>query len=93
MEILKLLPGEIGSDESDCIQVQQLPNGEFALSGSVLLACGDGEAVESVSLIGGNLYRTYEDAEAAGLAWANEHCVSTLVISRSDGAATLPSIA
>ena len=92
MEIVRLPAGEIGADESDCIQIQQLPGGEFALSGSVLLTCGDGEAAESVSLLGGDPYPTYEDAEAAGLAWADEHCVGTLIISRSDGVGPLPSI-
>lgn len=93
MDIVKLPTGERASDESDCIRIQELVAGTFALTGSVLLACGDGEAAESVSLIGGELYRSYEEAESAGLAWASEHCVTTLYVSRSDGTKPLPDVA
>jgi hypothetical protein len=92
MNIVKLPAGELANEESDCIQIQKLPSGEFSLTGTVLLACGDVEAIESVSLVGGKPYRTYEAAEAAGLAWASEHCVETLFVCRSDGAKPMPDV-
>lgn len=89
MDVQKLPPGKRASDEVDCIRIQQLPDGRFGLTGSVLLQCGDVEPAESVSLIGGEPYRTYEDAETAGIAWASDHCSDTLYVSRSDGKAPL----
>lgn len=90
MEIIKLPVGQPASDEADCIRIQELSDGRFRLEGSALLACGDGEEAVSVSLIGGESYPTYEGAEAAGLAWAGEHCVAVVYVSRSDGVKPLP---
>lgn len=92
MEIVQLPLGEVASDESDCIRIQELPDGRFRLQGSVLLQCGDGDASESVALIGGDLYDSYEDAEGAGLAWADTHCVEVLHVARSDGTKPLPDV-
>lgn len=85
MDIIKLPLGEKASDESDCIRIQECSDGSFNLIGSVLLSCGDAEVAESVSLIGGDPYGSYEAAEAAGLAWAGEHCADVLYVCRSDG--------
>jgi hypothetical protein len=90
MEIVKLPPGQQASDESDCIRIQELENGGFSLNGSVLLRCGDAEVAESVSLIGGDPYASYEAAEAAGFAWASEHCAEILYVCRSQGTVPLP---
>lgn len=90
MEIINLPAGEQASDESDCVRIQELADGGFSLEGSVLLRCGDAEIAESVSLIGGE---AYDAAEAAGLAWANEHCAEILYVCRSDGIKPLPNIA
>jgi hypothetical protein len=93
MEIIKLPAGEHASDESDCIRIQELPGGTFELNGSVLFRCGDAEVAESVSLIGGDPYESYDAAEAAGVAWAGEHCAETLYVCRSDGTKPLPDVA
>jgi hypothetical protein len=71
-------------------QIQQLRGGRFALEGSSLLSCGDGEAAESVSLIGGDTHDSYDQAEAAGIAWAGEHCPQLLHVSRSVATTPLP---
>lgn len=92
MEIIKLPAGEQASDESDCIRIQELAAGSFSLTGSVLLRCGDAEVAESVSLIGGEPYDSYDAAEAAGLAWAGEHCADVLYVCRSDGTEALPEL-
>ena len=92
MEIVKLPPGVRASEETDCIRIQEVSGG-FSLGGSVLFRCGDVDAAESVSLIGGDLYPSYEDAESAGLAWASEHCVEVLYVSRSNGTEPLPDVA
>ena len=85
MKIQKLPPGRRADDQADCIQIQELADGRFSLTGSVLLQCGDVDPAESVSLIGGEPYRRYEEAEAAGIAWASEHCADLLYVSRSVG--------
>ncbi len=71
----------------------KLPDGTFNLHGSVLFRCGDAEVAESVSLIGGEPYKTYGAAEAAGVAWAGEHCADVLYVCRSDGTKPLPDLA
>jgi hypothetical protein len=90
MDITHLPIGEVAEPEEDCIRIQQLQDGTFMLSGSVLLNCGDVETAESVGLITSEPYGSYEAAEAAGLAWANDHCVGLLHVCRSDGTEPLP---
>ena len=85
MEILKLPPGQPAPSDGDCIRIQQLADDKFELSGSVLLSCGDGDAADSVSLVGGEPYPSYDDAEAAGLAWAADQCVERVYVARSAG--------
>jgi hypothetical protein len=92
MDITKLPAGEPAPSDSDCIRIQELDDGRYRLNGSVLFRCGDTDAAESVSLVGGESYATYDDAEAAGLAWANEHCAEKLYVSRSAGKAPLPDV-
>lgn len=92
MDIRKLPAGVPAPSDSDCIRIQELEDGRFALNGSVLFRCGDTDAAESVSLVGGEPYSTYDDAEAAGLAWAHDHCAEALFVSRSAGTAPLPDV-
>jgi hypothetical protein len=90
MDIVKLPSGMRASPDTDCISVQELPDGQYQLNGSVLVSCGDSETAESVALIGGEPYDSYDAAEEAGLAWASEHCVERVYVSRSDGTTPLP---
>jgi hypothetical protein len=80
MEIIKLPPGEAASDDTDCIKINQTPSGTYSLVASALMRCGDSDNLESVALVGSDPYPTYDDAEAAGLAWAESHCVATLYV-------------
>ena len=92
MDIIKLPNGMRASIDSDCISIQELAEGGFLLNGSLLLRCDGEDIAESVALIGGDPYPSYEDAEAAGLAWASGHCVDTLYVSRSAGTKPLPEL-
>ncbi len=92
MEIINLPAGEYAED-CDCIRIQEEPVGAFSLTGSVLFRCGDAEVAESVSLVGGDPYDNYDAAEAAGLAWAGEHCAEVVYVCRSDGTKPLPDVA
>ena len=85
MEIIKLAPGEMAPDETDCIKINETPDGAFTLVASALMACGDGDDSESVALVSSDPYPTYEAAEDAGLAWAQEHCVAKLYIETDGG--------
>lgn len=80
MEIVRLAKGEIAPPDTDCIKINELPAGGFSLVASALMACGDGEEEESVAMVGSDPYATYEEAEGAGLAWAEAHCVDTIHI-------------
>jgi hypothetical protein len=80
LEIIKLPAGELAPDESDCVRIIRLPTGDYELNCNALQSCGDGDETESVSLIGGEHYASYDLAEAAGLAWANEHCAQRLYV-------------
>ncbi len=93
MEIVKLPAGERASPASDCISIQEMPDGQFILNGSVLVRCEGEDPAESVAIIGGEPYESYDAAEAAGLAWANDHCADTVYVARSQGTLPLPEIA
>ncbi len=80
MEIIKLPPGEMASEDTDCIKINETADGQFSLVASALMECGDGENVESVALVASDPYPSYEAAEAAGLAWAEAHCVATIYV-------------
>lgn len=81
MEIIKLPPGERAPKESDCISIERLADGRHTLNGSALQLCGDGQEAESVAMIGGEPYDSYDEAEAAGLAWISEYCVKEVFVS------------
>ncbi len=80
MEIIKLEPGVMASEDTDCIKINTTPDGRFSLVASALMDCGDGDNVESVALVASEPYPSYEAAEAAGLAWAEAHCVATIYV-------------
>ena len=80
MEILKLAPGVMASEDTDCIKINETPDGKFTLVASALMDCGDGENAESVALVSSDPYASYDEAEAAGLAWAEAHCVAKIYI-------------
>ena len=80
MEIIKLPPGEMAAEDTDCIKINETPDGRFSLVASALMDCGDGDNLESVALVSSESYSSYDDAEAAGLAWAESHCVATVYV-------------
>ena len=80
MEIIRMPSGEVAPGDVDCISIVALPDGRFDLSGAALVACGDGDEVQSVALIGLPPFETREAAEDAGLAWAAEQCVDRIYV-------------
>lgn len=84
MEIIRLPAGELAPDEADCVRIIRAAEGGFELNCNALQSCGDGDETESVSLIGGDRYPSFANAEAAGLAWANEHCAEQVYLCTLD---------
>lgn len=80
MRIVRLPDGVAPDAEVNCITVQRRDDGAFDLTGTVLMACEDGEEADSVSLVGGAPFATFAEAEAAGLAWAEELCADEVVV-------------
>lgn len=81
MHIIRLPAGEAAPPEADCIAIERRADGRFMLNATALMACGDTDEAESVSMIGSAPYDHYADAEAAGLAWAAEHCAGEVYVS------------
>ena len=81
MEIVKLPVGEQAPEDSDCIGLRHLPDGKVRLEASALVCRGDSELAESIALVDGDAYDSMEEAEDAGMAWANEHGVERLYVS------------
>lgn len=81
MDIVKLPVGEEAPKDSDCISIAQLDDGRYRLEGSALINCGDGDEAESIAMVDGGTYDSIDDAEAAGMAWAELQCVEQLYVS------------
>lgn len=82
MEIIKLPPGQMADEDTDCIKIDRTADGRYSLVTSALVDCDEDEAdVEnSEAVVGSASYASYEEAEAAGLAWANALCVARLYV-------------
>lgn len=81
MEIIRLQPDTEAPSESDCIKITALADGRYGLVSSALFK-GDSDGDESVAVIGGDAYASFEAAEAAGVTWADEQGVETLYVER-----------
>ncbi|HEY0149774.1 MAG TPA: hypothetical protein VGB70_12335 [Allosphingosinicella sp.] len=79
MEITKLPLGVVAPSDTDCVRIEQEPDGTFKMTASALCAGGDDQ--ESVSIVDGPPYGSVEQAEEAGLAWADDVGAEHLYIS------------
>jgi len=79
VNVVKLQAGERAPLDSDCATIE-VRGDLFFLTASALLSCGDAESAESVSLVGGDPYDSYDEAEAAALAWASSHGVQQFFV-------------
>lgn len=80
MEVIRLPNGQDAPKDADCVCIERGEDGRFYINATALLDCGDTEEAESVSMIGSAPYDSYDEAEAAGLAWADAHCAGTVHI-------------
>ena len=87
MEIVRLPLGERAPVDTDCIRIEEQPGATYKLSASAL--CIGADDGESVSIVGGPVFGTSEQAEAAGVAWAEHVGVERLFV--STGTMTRPS--
>ena len=75
MDIVRLPIGEAAPIDSDCISIDEQPDGRFTMTGSML----SGE--ESVAIVTPILCTTREAAEEQGLSWAADCDVPRLYVS------------
>jgi hypothetical protein len=87
MEIVKLPLGKQASVDADCIRIEQLPAGSFQLTASAM--CTGFDEGESVSIVEGLVFETFEQAEATGVAWAANVGVERLFVSTGSQAQPL----
>lgn len=92
MEIVYLPAGKAAGEDSDCIMIQETPEGSYTLAGSVLSRDPDADESTSVAMASSDIYPTFEDAEAAGLAWADLQRSELVHVVRSRGDEPLPDI-
>lgn len=75
MEIVRLPVGEGAPRDSDCISIEEQPDGSFGLTGSLLSDEG------SVAIVSPIICPTREAAEEQGLSWAAGCDVPRLYVS------------
>ena len=64
MKIVRYDIGDQAGHDVDCVKIERRPDGRANLTGTVL------SGKDSVSMVGSAIYQNADDAEAAGLAWA-----------------------
>lgn len=79
MQILRLPTGENAPVDADCLRIEEQPSGEYRLTASAM--CSGADDGESVSIVGGPLFTSPTNAEAAGVAWATDVGVERLFVS------------
>ena len=70
MEITRLPVGDPAPTDADCIRIEELAGGNYKLTASAL--CNGEGVAESVSIVAGPIFATVQQAEEAGLAWAED---------------------
>lgn len=84
MQIVKMPPGEMADEDTDCIKIGRTSDGRYSLVTSALVINDDqAGAGDSEAVVGSETYPTYEAAEAAGLAWAAGLGVSKIHVETS----------
>ncbi|VWX55158.1 hypothetical protein [Novosphingobium sp. 9U] len=78
MEIIRLPIGKQAPVDVDCIRIEEQPGGNYKLTASAL--CSQDNDDESVSVIDTQLFATAQEAEATGVAWAEDIGVSRLFV-------------
>ena len=84
MEIVKLPPGTMADEDTDCIKIDRAPDGRYSLVTSALVISDDeADDGDSAAVVGSATYESYDAAEAAGLAWAAGLGVGKLYVETS----------
>jgi len=79
MEIVRLPVGKQASLDADCIRIEEQPGATYKLTASAM--CTGADDGESVSIVGGPVFGTAEEAETTGVAWAVNVGVERLFVS------------
>jgi hypothetical protein len=81
MEIVRLKPGERAPDDSDRVTVNSLPSGKHGFTG---VTATREERPAAVYAGSENALPSYNEAEEAGIAWAEQHEIAILYVERPD---------
>jgi hypothetical protein len=68
MEIVRLPVGKQASVDADCIRIEEQRGATYRLTASAM--CAGADDGESVSIVGGPVFGTIEEADTTGVAWA-----------------------
>jgi len=79
MEVVRLPVGKQAPVDADCIRIEQVDDISYKLTASALCSSVDDD--ESVSIVDTPVFQRFADAEAAGLAWAEDVGVEKLFVS------------
>jgi hypothetical protein len=79
MEVVKLPLGKQASVDADCIRIEEQTAGTYKLTASAM--CTGANEGDSVSIVDGLVFETFEEAESTGLAWAADVGVERLFVS------------
>ena len=79
MEITRLPVGDVAPSDTDCVRIEQAPDGTYQMTASAL--CAGRRDSESVSIVSGTPFASIEKAEEAGIAWADDVGAEQLYIS------------
>ena len=79
MDLVRLPIGKQASVDVDCIRIEEQSDGRWKLTATAL--CVDADEADSASIVDSPAFATAAEAEAAGLAWAENVGVATLHVS------------
>jgi len=79
MQITRLPVGDVAPSDTDCVRIEQEPDGTYKMTASAL--CAGRDDSESVSIVDRILYPSVQQAEEAGIAWASDVGAEQLYIS------------
>jgi hypothetical protein len=69
MKITRLPAGEAAPSDVDCIRIEERPDGTYTMTASAL--CSSANDGDSVSIVDVPAFESVQEAEDAGLAWAD----------------------
>ncbi|HEX8363759.1 MAG TPA: hypothetical protein VF603_00570 [Allosphingosinicella sp.] len=80
MQILRLRRGERAPDAADRVTINALPNGKYGFMGVTETRAEYPARSLPIYAVAPNEWLSYEEAEAAAMAWAKDHAIEILYV-------------